>query len=241
MPKRGQHKNDAHDPRVSPGPNNPSKSVPITTGTPKKQETYEAQARDHKDPYTPAQAATREWKPDTREGDHGPGSPRARKGDLSERDEETRQFPGGSRGPEQAPSYPGTSETPREPGLPGAQHPEIWRGDLNPNALAGQNRGPATDEAEKRLATLYDLKDLHRRYSGLADDDLKQVPVLEQGMRLQQGATYFDLNDVDRGEFTATGDMSAGAENAFVPKSEVDYDLWNRLIGVREPARTPGR
>jgi hypothetical protein len=24
-------------------------------------------------------------------------------------------------------------------------------------------------------------------------------------------------------------------------KSEVDYDLRNRLIGVREPARTPGR
>jgi hypothetical protein len=221
MPKRGQHKNDAHDPRVSPGPNNPSKSVTVTTGTTKKQETYEQQAREHQDPYKPAQAATREWQPDSRDPSRsGPDTPRARKGDLSERDETLRD----------------PNRSPRE-----TENAPDWREDLNPNALAGQNRGPESDAAEKSLATLYDLKDLHRRYSGLADDDLKQVPVLERGMRLQQGATYFDLNDVDRGEFTATGDMSAGPENAFVPKSEVDYELWNRLIGVREPARTPGR
>jgi hypothetical protein len=223
MPKRGQHKNDARDQRVSPGPNNPSKSVTITTGSPKKQETYEEQARQGQDPYKPAQAATREWRPDSRDPSRsGPDTPRGRKGDLSEGDETLRE-PNRLRGA-------------------GSDVPEPdWRQDLNPNAQAGQNRGPETDAAEKGLSTLYDLKHLHRRYSGLADDDLKQVPVLERGMRLQQGATYFDLNDVDRGEFTATGDMAAGPENAYVPKSEVDYDLWNRLIGVREPARTPGR
>jgi len=170
MPKQGQHKHDAHDPRVSPGPNNPSKSVMAPAGK-------------------AGGPPPREPAPSRREAENAPD----------------------------------------------------WQEDLNPNALAGQNRGPESDAAEKSLATLYDLKDLHRRYSGLADDDLKQVPVLERGMRLQQGATYFDLNDVDRGEFTASGDMSAGPENAFVPKSEVDYELWNRLIGVREPARTPGR
>ena len=58
-------------------------------------------------------------------------------------------------------------------------------------------------------------------------------------MRLQQGHLP-DLNDPRRGEFTATGDMVAGAENAGVSKSEVDYDLWNRLTGVEEPERLPG-
>ncbi|MGH2371368.1 MAG: hypothetical protein ACRDI2_24605, partial [Chloroflexota bacterium] len=120
---------------------------------------------------------------------------------------------------------------------PGEQHPQAWREDLNPNALAGQNVGAASSQDEKGARTAHDLKDLHRRFSGLADDDLKQVPVLAPGTRLEQGATYFDLNDAGRGEFTATGDMQAGPDNYYVPKSEVDYQLWNRLIGVDNPER----
>jgi hypothetical protein len=162
MPKKGQHKKDARDPRISPGPNNPSKSVTITTGTYKKQETYAEQARAHQDHDKPAQAAKREWQPDTREEPPRPDSPRARKGDLTARDERKGYVPGDSQEPESPPSYPGVSETARGPMLPGEQHPELWRQDLNPDALAGQNRGPASSETEKELRTLYDLKDLHR-------------------------------------------------------------------------------
>ena len=126
----------------------------------------------------------------------------------------------------------------RRPGAqPGDQHPDEWRGDLNPNALAGQNVGPVSAESEKRARTAHDIKVLHRRFSGLADDDLRQIPVLAPGDRLEQGATYFDLNDVDRGEFTATGNMEAGRDNYYVPKAEVDYQLWNRLVGVQNPER----
>ena len=32
MAKQGQHKNDAHDQRQTKGPNNPSRSEPITAG-----------------------------------------------------------------------------------------------------------------------------------------------------------------------------------------------------------------
>jgi hypothetical protein len=78
---------------------------------------------------------------------------------------------------------------------PGEQHPDKWRDDLNPNALAGQNVGPASAEQEKLTRTAYDIKDLHDRLSGFPDDLLKQIPVLEPGTRLQQGATYVDLND----------------------------------------------
>ena len=121
---------------------------------------------------------------------------------------------------------------------PGEQHPDEWRGDINPDRLAGQNVGPASKQEEKRiLRTAHDIKDLHRRYSGLSDDDLRQIPVLPPGTRLDQGSVYFDLNDVDRGEIRATGDMEAGPENYYVPKSEVDYQIWNRLIGVRNEER----
>src|SRR5262245_22729666 len=144
MAKKGQHKNDAHDPRKSPGRNNPTKSVTITTGTPKKRETYTAQAIAHQDPYKEAQAAKAEWKPDSRKHQPTPGEPRARPGDLAEQDEKTTYLPGGRQGPEEAPRHQGFSEAPSGPVLPGEQHPEEWRQDLNPAALAGQNRGPAT-------------------------------------------------------------------------------------------------
>src|SRR5436309_5954140 len=78
MPKEGMHKGDANDPRVSKGPNNPRKSQVITTGTYKKQETYQKQAALHQDPGRPAQAAKNEWNPDTRKKPTNEGSTRAR-------------------------------------------------------------------------------------------------------------------------------------------------------------------
>jgi hypothetical protein len=81
------------------------------------------------------------------------------------------------------------------------------------------------------------VKAVHRRLNDLTDDELKAIPILPDGARLQQGATYVDLLG-DRDEITATGDMSAGKRNAFAPKDSVDYQLWNRLIGVTNPERT---
>jgi hypothetical protein len=34
------------------------------------------------------------------------------------------------------------------------------------------------------------------------------------------------------------GSMTAGQHHMYVPKSETDYQLWNRLIGVTNPERT---
>jgi hypothetical protein len=78
MAKQGQHNNDANDPDQSRGPNNPDKSVTITTGPPKNQETYEQQARQHEDPARPAQAARNEWDEDTRDEPDTTGGTRAR-------------------------------------------------------------------------------------------------------------------------------------------------------------------
>jgi hypothetical protein len=83
MAKQGQHNNDAHDYDKSKGPNSPDKSVEITTGTPKEQETYERQARNHENPGAEAQAARREWNDDTRDKPTIEDSPRARDSDIS--------------------------------------------------------------------------------------------------------------------------------------------------------------
>ena len=120
---------------------------------------------------------------------------------------------------------------------PGDQHPEEWRRDLNPDAEAGQNSGLSGPHPAKEAATAYEVKAVHRQFHGFTDDELKRVPILPPGSRLEQGATYVDLQDSQLREFKAMGDMSAGPENWYVPKSEVDYQLWNRLIGIADPER----
>jgi hypothetical protein len=78
MAKQGMHEHDAHDPRVSKGPNNPEKSVDITTGSPKKPETYARQAREHKDTEPTPQMDRNEWNEDTRDKPSTEGGTRAR-------------------------------------------------------------------------------------------------------------------------------------------------------------------
>ena len=53
MPKKGQRDNDSNG--ATSGRNNPSESVEITAGTPKKRETYDERARMHLDPDPVAQ------------------------------------------------------------------------------------------------------------------------------------------------------------------------------------------
>jgi hypothetical protein len=79
---------------------------------------------------------------------------------------------------------------------------------------------------------------LHARFSHWPDADLKQIPVLPAGSRLEQDATYIDLAAARPSEFTATANLEAGSGQSIVPKSEVPYQLWNRLLGITNPART---
>jgi len=121
---------------------------------------------------------------------------------------------------------------------PSEKHPPEYQKDLNPDAAAGINYdmvGPHPEKENPRTA--YDVKECHRRLDGFTDDQLKQIPILPAGSRLEQDATYIDLAG-DRSEFTGTSGMEAGPGSLLVPKSEVDYQLWNRLRGVTDPART---
>jgi hypothetical protein len=109
-----------------------------------------------------------------------------------------------------------------------------WRQDLNPDYMEGQN--PGIEERED-YRTAYDIKDLHNRLQGYNDADLQGIPVLPPGARLEQGATYIDLRAGKPEEFTARGDMEADPNNWYVPKNEMDYRLWNRLISIDNPER----
>ena len=117
------------------------------------------------------------------------------------------------------------------------KHPDEWQQDLNPSHLAGQNIGRASDVRTEPERTAFHLRKRGDELRGLEDEELKQVPVLPEGTRLQQGGTYVDLNEQPPQEFTARGDMAAGANNAYVPKDPVPYEIWNRLIGEPKPGQ----
>jgi hypothetical protein len=118
------------------------------------------------------------------------------------------------------------------------KHPEPYQHDLNPDTMAGQNIGLGETQPAKTAPTAYDIKPVHRQFQGFfSAEELKNIRILPEGTRLEQGATYLDLANLKLGEFTATGEMSAGPHNWIVAKKEVPYGLWNRLIGVETPER----
>jgi hypothetical protein len=112
--------------------------------------------------------------------------------------------------------------------------------DLSPDPLAGQNLGPRTDDALRARRTAFDIKPIHRALREWPDEELKAIPVLEEGSPLQQGATYINLADAERNEITAMGTMRVGRGEAFIPKDDVPYATWNRLRGIDSPERTGG-
>jgi len=110
------------------------------------------------------------------------------------------------------------------------KHPDEWQQDLNPNHMAGQNIG-TLESSEDHELTAFHLRKRGRDLRGLDDNDLKLVPVVPEGTRLQQGATYVNLADDKPREFKATANMTASAGDAYAPKDRVPYEVWNKIIG----------
>lgn len=107
------------------------------------------------------------------------------------------------------------------------QTDDNWDRDLHPDNSLDRNES---------APTAFDVKVAHRHLADLGDDDLKQISIIPDGTRLDQGATYIDLLG-SREEFSAIGSMEGGKGHAYVAKADVDYQLWNRLIGVDNPKR----
>lgn len=128
--------------------------------------------------------------------------------------------------------------TPQKPGRPHDQKDDQYQQDLNPNPTAGYNIGVAGEQPGRFERTAADIKELHAQMEGYSTDELQRIPVLKAGTRLEQGAKYINLKDANCQEFTGMANDAVKASDYIVPKSEVGYDLWNRLIGVENPART---
>ena len=94
--------------------------------------------------------------------------------------------------------------------------------------------------SDPRAHTAADVKVLTRRLPSFTDDDLAQIPIVPAGKQLSQGAVYLDLRGPAPVPFVATGGTMAGGHNAYAPKAEVPYEIWNRLVETLGPSRLPG-
>lgn len=123
---------------------------------------------------------------------------------------------------------------------PKDREPDEFDHDLHPNTNAGINHQQLGANPEVDAPSAESLTQLHNVLTDFTNDELRRIVVLQPGDRLEQGATYLDLRRPTREEFKATGDMVVGdpMTNLIVPKSQVDYQLWNRLRGVNDPERT---
>ena len=125
---------------------------------------------------------------------------------------------------------------------PEDKHPEPYQQDLNPDASKGINWGLVGAHPEKENPrTAKDIKGLHHRLNEFHDDELERIAILPPGTRLEANAHYINLRELEPVEFKAQGHEEAGPDDWIAPKAEVDYQLWNRLIGVADPERTGKR
>lgn len=118
------------------------------------------------------------------------------------------------------------------------EHPPRYERDLEPDHMAGQNLGEQSADEEPGARTAADIKELVARMQDFTRDELREIPVLQTGTRLQQGATYLRVDEPSSDPFTATGDMVATEDEWLVPKRSVPHTLWNRLLGRTDPDRT---
>ncbi len=109
--------------------------------------------------------------------------------------------------------------------------------DLNPQPMAGINDAANDMRAQQSGHTASDLKEVYDLLPNLSSDELREIVILSEGTRLQEGAKYIDLRHLDEGEILGRNSMAAGSDNLYVAKSSMDYQLWNRLRGVTEPER----
>lgn len=81
------------------------------------------------------------------------------------------------------------------------------------------------------VRTAYDVKSVHQRLADeFRDDELKQIPVLPAGQRLEQGSRYLDI--CEGRELTALANQVTERGDCVIAKTDVPYELWNRLRRV---------
>ena len=226
MPKRHQQRpaKEIH------GRNKSEKSTVITTGTYKKKETYEEQAREHDNPAKLPQKAKVPPKRVI------PPEVTTNRQDSRAMMEEGERRTGSDSNANNPRKDSRLHEPPERQPAPHPARVDDFEEDLRPDNFAGANYGLLSEPQDVGLRAS-DIKELYGKLADLTDDELRNIVIVPLGERLEQGAKYIDLLHLEQGEFVATADMVADEDHYYVPKKHTDYVLWNRLRQVSNPAR----
>ena len=100
--------------------------------------------------------------------------------------------------------------------------------DLRPDNFKGANYGLLSEPQDIGLRAS-DIKELHDSLPDLTAAELRGIVIIPLGERLEQGAKYIDLLDLERGEFVAMANMISDEDHYYVAKKQTDYVLWDRL------------
>ena len=116
------------------------------------------------------------------------------------------------------------------------KHPDQWARDLSPDRMKEQNIGRSSVGTDPRARSAADIKVLTERLNVFTTDELSRIPIVPVGDKLKQGAVYLDLRSPAPVPFTATGKVMAEDVNYYVPKAEIPYEQWHRLVELFGPA-----
>lgn len=226
MPKKHQQR----PAKAMHGRNKAEHSTVITTGSYKKRETYEKQARLHMNPTRLPQKAKvpPQWV--------FPPDVTTKEANSQARMEEGERRSGSNsnaHSPRKASRLHEPAERQPQP------HPaqvDDFEEDVRPDNFAGANYGLLSEQRDVGLRAS-DIKDLYSKLADFTHDELRTIIIVPLGEHLEQGAKYIDLNDREKGEFTALAEMISDEDHYYVPKKRTEYVLWNRLKRVTTPAR----
>lgn len=226
MPKRHQQRpaKEIH------GRNKAEKSTVITTGTYKKKETYQEQAREHENLAKLPQVAKVPPKRVI------PPEVTSKRQDAEAMMEEGKRRSGSDSNAHGPRKDERLHEKPERQPEPHPARVDDFEEDLRPDNFAGANYGLRSEPQDIGLRAS-DIKELHEVLADLTHDELRNIVIVPLGEHLEQGAKYIDLLHRERGEFVATANMIADEDHYYVPKNHTDYVLWNRLRLVNDPAR----
>lgn len=93
----------------------------------------------------------------------------------------------------------------------------------------------ATKHDLRRFGTAWGAREhLPQLSSWMSEEDMKLLPIW-QGAGFEANQTYFDLDNPERGPFTASGQESIPHDWTYVRERDVPPGVWAKLVTWRRP------
>jgi hypothetical protein len=96
--------------------------------------------------------------------------------------------------------------------------------------------GEETERPPSRQRTALEFQREHRVLHDLSPDLLREMPLLDQGTRLERRREYLDLHDPARADFRAEGFETVKPGQRIVARSDVSDVAWAELRAACEAA-----